>query len=230
MRDGLEALVFDLDGTLVDTAADIHLVLADVLAEEGLPAPAPAAVRGMIGDGARALVERALAAATGKAPEPSRVDRLGARFRARYAEVPCRASAVYPGGRELLERAAAGGLRLGLCTNKPQEATEGLLAALGLSGWFGAVVGGDVLPVRKPDPGHLAAVLAALGTPPARAAMVGDSRNDLLTARALGVPCVLVSFGYTAVPAAELGADAVVDRLEDLPDALARLDRPLAPA
>ena len=95
--------------------------------------------------------------------------------------------------------------RVGLCTNKPHAPTLGLLRALGLEAAFDSVVGGDRLPgIRKPDPGHLAAVLAELETSPGAAIMVGDSRNDLLTARALAVPCILVSFGYTAVPAREL--------------------------
>jgi phosphoglycolate phosphatase len=106
----------------------------------------------------------------------------------------------------------------------------GLLRALELRDRFAAVVGGDVLPVRKPDPGHLAAVLDRLGTEPRRAVMVGDSRNDLRTARAVGTPCVLVSFGYTAEPAAGLGADAVIDRLGDLDEVLGRLDSPPADA
>lgn len=223
MRNDLAAVIFDLDGTLVDTAADLHLVLAEVLGAEGLRAPSAAAVRGMIGDGARVLVERALAAA-GTPPEPRLVDRLFERFRSRYAREPCRASTVYPGGRELLDRLAAMGLRLGLCTNKPQGATMGLLRALGLQDRFGAVVGGDVLPVRKPDPGHLAAVLDRLGTKPRHAVMVGDSRNDLRAAQGLDMRCVLVSFGYTDEPAAGLGADTVIDRLVDLEDALRRLD------
>jgi phosphoglycolate phosphatase len=222
LRDSFTTLVFDLDGTLVETAADLHLVLSEVLAEAGLAAPELTAVRGMIGDGARVLIERALAA-TGVPADPALVDRLFARFRERYAEVPCRLSEPYPGARELLEGLTGRGVRLGLCTNKPEAATRGLLEALGIARFFASAIGGDRLPVRKPDPGHLAAVLADMGVSTGEVAMVGDSRNDLLTARGLSVPCVLVSFGYTTVPASELGADAVVDRLADLPEALARL-------
>jgi phosphoglycolate phosphatase len=228
--DGPRAVVFDLDGTLVDTAADIHAVLAEVMAEAGLAAPGLPAVRGMIGDGARVLVERALAA-VGLAAGSGPADRLHRRFGARYAEVPCRHSAPYPGARELLDRLRADDWRTGLCTNKPHAATLGLLRALDLEDRLDAVVGGDRLPggVRKPDPGHLAAVLAELDVPAARAVMVGDSRNDLLTARALGVPCVLVGYGYTAVPAGELGADTVIGALAELPTALPRLRRPPPP-
>jgi phosphoglycolate phosphatase len=219
----LRAVVFDLDGTLVETAADIHAVLAEVLAEAGLAAPPLSEVRGMIGDGARALVERALAA-VGRPARPAAVDRLHGRFRERYAEVPCRFSRLYPGARELLAGLRADGHRLGLCTNKPQSATEGLLEALTVHACFDAVLGGEAVPgVRKPDPAHLAALLARLDVPPEAAVMVGDSRNDLLTARGLGVPCILVSFGYTGVPARDLGADGVVDQLDQVPSALAQL-------
>lgn len=217
------AVVFDLDGTLVDTAVDLHLVLTELMAEEDLPTPPLESIRAMVGDGARALLARAFAA-EGVVPDPERMDRLYARFIERYTEVPCRGSTLYPGASELLVHLAEAGCALGLCTNKPQRPSELLLEALGVLHRFGAVVGGDVLPVRKPDPAHLAHTLKILGAPdPASSVMVGDSRNDALTARALGVPCVLVTFGYTTVPARELGADAVVDRLDELPAALAGL-------
>ena len=220
LADTARAVVFDLDGTLVETAGDIHAVLAEIFVEAGLAAPPLPAVRGMIGDGARVLIERALAAAGAAAD----LDRLHARFVARYAEEPCRHSRAYDGAHELLADLRGAGWRLGLCTNKPQAPTEALLQVLGLGTAFDAVIGGDRLPgIRKPDPRHLAAVLAGLAVAPAAAVMVGDSRNDLLTARALQVPCILVSFGYTPVPASELGADAVVDSLRLVPALLADL-------
>ena len=216
------AVVFDLDGTLVDTAVDLHLVLTELMTEEALPTPPLESIRAMVGDGAKALLERAFAAA-GVAPGPERLDRLYARFLDRYTEQPCRGSTLYPGAAELLASLAESGCALGLCTNKPQRPSELLLEALGVLHRFGAVLGGDALPVRKPDPAHLAATLDRLGATPATSVMVGDSRNDALTARALGVPCVLVTFGYTTVPARDLGADAVIDHLEELPAALAGL-------
>lgn len=217
-----KAVVFDLDGTLVDTAADLHLVLAELMAGEDLPTPPLPEIRAMVGDGARALIQRAYAAA-GEALAPDQLDRLYDRFLERYTEEPCRASALYPGAVAALDTLAAAGCVLGLCTNKPQRPSELLLDALGIRGRFGAILGGDALKVRKPDPGHLAATIERLGATPADAAMVGDSRNDALTAQALGVPCVLVSFGYTAIPPAELGAEAVIDHLDELPAALAGL-------
>ena len=211
--------MFDLDGTLVDTAADIHAVLADVLYETGHPVPDLPAVRSMIGDGARVLIERAVGHVAA-----ADVDDLYRRFTLRYAEVPCRHSRLYPGAEDVLADLRAKGVLLGLCTNKPQAATIGLLEALGLGDAFHAVIGGDALAgIRKPDPAHLAAVLDALSVPPGRAVMVGDSRNDLLAARGLSVPCVLVSFGYTAIPACELGADTVINELRELPSLFARM-------
>jgi phosphoglycolate phosphatase len=223
-----EAVVFDLDGTLVETAADLHLVLSELMGREGLPTPPLPEVRGMIGDGAKALLARAFAAA-GVVPDPDRLDELYREFLEVYTAEPCRRSHLYPGAVEVLADLAAAGHPLGLCTNKPQRPSELLLEALGVAGRFGAIVGGDALPVRKPDPAHLIAVLDRLGATPATAVMVGDSRNDVITAHAAGVPCVLVSFGYTNVPARELGAELVIDRLAELPAALASLRRGAPP-
>ncbi|MCS6879012.1 MAG: phosphoglycolate phosphatase [Geminicoccaceae bacterium] len=218
----LEAVVFDLDGTLVETAPDLHAVLAELLEREGLRAPPLSAVRTMIGDGAKQLIRRAFAWQN-LALEEDRLENLYAWFLERYTEEPARWSAPYPGVPETLAELAARGLRLGVCTNKPQRPSERLLAALGLAEKFAAILGGDARPYRKPDPRHLAATLEALSASPRAAVMVGDSANDVAVARALGIPCVLVSFGYTAVPARELGADRVVDRFDELPDALRAL-------
>ena len=225
-----QAVVFDLDGTLVDTAEDLHLVLDELMTGEGLPTPPLGEMRGMIGDGARALVARAFAAA-GVEPAPGRLDELYARFLDRYTEEPCRRSRLYPGIAEALDTLAAAGCRLGLCTNKPQRPTLLLLEALGVAERFGAVIGGDVLPVRKPDPRHLGAVLERLDASPNTAVMVGDSRNDVLTAHAAGLPCVLYGHGYTTIPPRELGAEAVIDRWDELAPTLAGLaGRALTPA
>ncbi|HET6468204.1 MAG TPA: phosphoglycolate phosphatase [Geminicoccaceae bacterium] len=225
MRIGLDAVIFDLDGTLVETAPDLHRVLVQVLGEVGVPAPSLDSVRHMVGDGARALVERALRSA-GEVPAAARLDRLYHRFLDLYTAEPCRESFAFPGVPEALATLAHAGVAQGICTNKPQRPSELLLAALGLAERFGSVIGGDVLPVRKPDPAHLGAVLRALGASPPRSVMVGDSRNDLLSARAVGIPCVLVSFGYTTIPARELGAEAVIDHFEQLPAALRALATP----
>ncbi len=216
------AVVFDLDGTLVDSAPDLCALVNEMLAELGRPGLELAEVMPMIGDGSRALLERGLRASGGVPPTVD-LDALFAEFLRRYARLPVRPDQVYAGVVAALEELATAGVRLGVCTNKPQVPTDRLLTALGLARFFGAVIGGDALPVRKPDAGHLRAVLARLGVDTAPAAMVGDSRTDLLTARAAGVPCVLLSCGYTPVPARELGADRVIDHMSELGAALASL-------
>jgi phosphoglycolate phosphatase len=222
-----DAVVFDLDGTLVDTAPDLHAYLNEMLGELGRPGLELAELRPLIGDGARALIQRGLEV-SGGLPAGADLDTLFRDFLTRYTARPVRFGGIYDGVRGALEELQAAGVRLGVCTNKAQAPTERLLAELGLARYFDAAIGGDVLPVRKPDAGHLRAILERLGVEPARAAMVGDSQTDLLTARAAGLPCVLVSFGYTRIAARDLGAEAVIDHMAELGAALARLGRAMA--
>jgi phosphoglycolate phosphatase len=196
----LDAVVFDLDGTLVDTAADLQAHVNHVLGELGRPGLELEEVRLLVGDGARTLLRRGLEA-SGGIPAGVELDLLYARFLERYTADPARRSRVHDGVVPVLRGLTARAVRLGVCTNKAQAPTDRLLSALGLDEFFEAVVGGDAVPAKKPDAGHLRAVLERLGAAPARAVMVGDSGHDLLAARALGVPCILVSFGYTPVPA-----------------------------
>lgn len=222
-RGPLEAVVFDLDGTLIDSAPDLAAAINRLLVREGRREMSLDEVVAMIGDGAPKLVELAFAA-TG---EPIGGRPLAA-LRASFLEDIEANGAVltrpYPGVAAVLERLAGAGLRLGVCTNKPGKATRAVLADLGLAGRFSAVLGGDELDgVRKPDPRHLLATLARLGVGPGRAAMVGDTRNDVVAARAAGMGVVVVAFGYARTPPGELGADAVIERFEELPEALRRL-------
>lgn len=170
----------------------------------------------MIGDGAAKLVERGFTATGGlPAPLPALVERFLAIYEPRIAETSC----PFPGVVTTLERLREAGLRLGVCTNKPDEATRRLLEALDLTRFFTAVSGGDV-PARKPDARHLLGVVTQLNSTPARSLMIGDSMNDVASARNAGVAVVVVSFGYTITPAAQLGADALIDRFEALPGLL----------
>ncbi len=210
-----DAVVFDLDGTLVDSAPDLTRALNCLLEEIGRPALPLTAVLGMIGDGVAKLVERGLAA-TGGPPQGQSNAALVERFRALYLDRLAVETRPYPGVRETLESLAKAGYALGVCTNKPTAATEALLAALDLGRWFAVVSGGDG-PQRKPDPAPLLALLTQLGASPARAVMVGDGINDVLAARAAGMTAVLVSYGYARVPVPELGADRIVDSMTELP-------------
>ncbi|WP_374449512.1 phosphoglycolate phosphatase [Stella sp.] len=216
------AIVFDFDGTLVDSADDLRTALNRLLAEAGLPPHPIAAVRRMIGDGVAKLVERGFAAAG----RPVAADELAAQtrhFLAIYEPISADSTRPYPGVPETLAALVGAGHRLGLCTNKPERASRLMLARLGLDRFLSSVVGGDTLPVKKPDPAPLLAAIAGLGLSPSAALMVGDNEHDVATARAAGVPVVAVSWGYSRVPLAELHADATIDDFAELPAAIARL-------
>jgi phosphoglycolate phosphatase len=212
-------IVFDLDGTLADTAPDIAAGLNRMLDSLGRPALPMDTIRNMVGHGAGSLVKRALAA-TGGAPG-ALVDEGLPLYLDFYAEDVCVGTLPYPGVERALDALAVGGATLAVCTNKVEGLTHQLLAALGWTERFAAVVGGDSLPTRKPDPGMLHEAITRAGGGPA--AYVGDSITDAQTARAAGVPFVAVSFGFSDRPVAELGADAVIDRFDELPRALAHL-------
>lgn len=222
IRKRFDAVVFDLDGTLVDTAPGILAYLNEMLAELDRPALELETVRPMIGNGVRSLMIDGLEA-SGGLPDGVDIDRLFGRYLERYSVDPARASEPYPGVVETLETLAEGALSMGVCTNKPQIPTERLLAKLDLDRYFRASIGGDALPIKKPDPGHLLTVLERLDVDPARAAFIGDSPTDAKTAKAANIPCVLVSFGYTPTPVEDLGADHVIDDFSDLIGALADL-------
>lgn len=215
-------IAFDLDGTLVDTAPDLVGTLNLLLAEEGV-APLPLVeARPFIGRGARWLIERGFAAA-GAPLEEARVPDLFDRFIARYLGRIAEESRPFPGVPEALDVLAAAGASLAVCTNKRTDLSVALLDAVGLSRHFAAVVGADAAPAAKPDPRHLQAAVAAAGGRIERALLVGDAATDAGAARAAGAPLVLVSFGYTETPAAELGPDALIHHFDELPPACARL-------
>ncbi|SMH58513.1 phosphoglycolate phosphatase [Azospirillum agricola] len=220
------ALVFDLDGTLIDSAPDMTRVLNRTLSRFGRPSLTEAQVRTMVGDGSAMLVRQAFAATGEPLADEAAVQPVLRDYLDRYFddEEP---SALYPGVVGTLAGLAERGVRLGLCTNKPERISRKLLDRLGLAPFFAAVAGGDTLPVKKPDGRHLTWVLERLGEPAsgARAAMIGDNGNDVKAARAAGVPVVAMSYGYPRMPVAELGADLVLDHFSELPEALERLAR-----
>jgi len=216
------ALLLDLDGTLVDSLPDLASALDRLLAAEGRPRLGFARVKAMVGDGVAKLVERGFAA-SGGLPDADALEAAIGRFNADYATALAVETRPYPGVPETLARLRAGGWRLAVCTNKLEAPSRALIEALGLAQLFDAVAGGDSFAVRKPDPGHLLATLHRLEASPEAAVMVGDSRNDVLAARAAGLPVIAMAYGYGGVPASELGADLVLERFQELPEALAGL-------
>ncbi len=215
-----DTIAFDLDGTLLDTAPDLAAALNHTLQALGRPTVPPGSVRKLVGHGARALLRRGLAV-SGDAPE-ALVEQGFPVFLDYYGRNICAGTVPFPGVAEALDDLSSLGMRLALCTNKPEGLTLKLLEALGWSTRFHSVVGGDTLPTRKPDPRPLReAVARARGR---RYAFVGDSIVDADTARAAGVPFVAVSFGYSDRPAGALGADAVIDRFDALLPTLRGLD------
>src|SRR5262249_29604683 len=225
-------VVFDLDGTLVDTAPDLVAALNVIFGREGLPPVAYADARHLVGGGARAMIERGLAAEGRKLAAPE-VHRLVRDFVDEYGAHIADRSRPFPGLEAALDALAGGGCRLAVCTNKLERLAARLLDALGLSPRFAAICGGDTFGLQKPHPELLRRTIARGGGPlggggvggasisrigSRRAA--GDSITDIATARAAGVPIVAVDYGYTDTPVAELDPDRVIGRLPDLPGAV----------
>jgi phosphoglycolate phosphatase len=218
-------VVFDLDGTLVDTAPDLVGTLNVIFAREGLPPVDYARARNMVGGGARVMIERGLAAA-GRVLPAAEVDRLVAEFIDYYAAHINDGSRLFPGAEAALDTLSARGFGLAVCTNKLEWLSVRLLDALGLSKRFAAICGQDTFNVAKPDPEILRATIARAGGSPDAAIMVGDSIADIATAQAAGIPVIAVDFGYSDRPVTELHPDLVISRFADLPEAVFGLHGP----
>lgn len=216
----LPPVIFDLDGTLADTAPDIMATLNHLLVQEGL-APLPlAAARSLVGAGARALLERGFAAAGAPLSAP-KLDTLFEAFLRHYADHIADHSVLFPGALTALERLHARGHRLGICTNKPERHARLLIEALGVAPLFGILAGRETFTSAKPDPLPLLACCEALGAK--TGIMVGDSITDLETARAARMPVIGVSFGYTPTPMQALGPDVLIHHFDELDAAIATL-------
>ncbi len=216
------AIVFDLDGTLVDSAPDIQLAVNAAFAPLGVAPWELSAVKGLIGGGAPAAVARAAAMAgltLSAADERQTLDR----FYAVYAEASAEGRGLYPGARELLEHLRGRGIALGLCTNKAEPIALIALEALDIARFFGAVVGARDDLAKKPDAAMLLAALDPLGVGPAHALMIGDTKADIGAAKAAGVRSIAISHGYSQVPVETLGADWVIGALSELPATIERL-------
>jgi phosphoglycolate phosphatase len=215
-------IVFDLDGTLVDTAPDLINALNFILDREGL-APVPLhAARNMIGAGARKLLERGLEL-EGRTVSLAELARLTDDFIAYYAEHIADASLPFDGLEAALDALAGSGYRLAVCTNKLEWLSKLLLDRLNLSSRFAAICGADTFGVAKPDPGILRQTVVRAGGQLASAIMVGDAGTDIGVARRAGVPVIGVSFGYTEVPIAELKPDRLIHHMAELQQAVASL-------
>ncbi|MGO9397567.1 MAG: HAD-IA family hydrolase [Xanthobacteraceae bacterium] len=215
-------IVFDLDGTLIDTAPDLIDTLNFTLAQHGLPTVPYNDARPLIGGGARGMIERALIL-EGRNAATADVDALYTPFVAHYAEHIADRSRPFPELEPVLDRLGQAGHRLAVCTNKLEWLSRRLLDALQLSDRFAAICGQDTFGIQKPDPQVFRATVMQAGGEPQRAIMVGDSITDIRTARAAKVPVVAVDFGYTDVPVATLRPDRIISSFRELPEAIAAL-------
>jgi phosphoglycolate phosphatase len=209
----VQAIIIDLDGTLVDSAEDLRAALNKLLGELGLRAIEPHEIKGMIGDGVLKLVERGLIAANG---DPARKDALLGRFLEIYQANPATLTRCYPKVIETLRVLRDNNFRLAVVTNKPVLATKKILEALSLAQFFEVVVGGDSVAKRKPDPAPVLEAARQLGVDVGSALMVGDNIHDVEAAHAAGMRCVAVSYGYHHRPPSEFNADHLIDRFDEL--------------
>ncbi len=208
-------IIFDLDGTLIDSAPDLHAATNHVLETIGRPNVTLAQVRGFVGHGALLLIEKALIATGGM--DGYRPADLRPKFVEHYGDNLTKLTQPFPGAARVLDSLRSGGAFLGLCTNKSAALVEPILEAIGFQAYFGAIAGGDTFSFKKPDPRHLTETANRLpgGGP---VLMVGDSAPDIQAAKAAGIPSVAVTYGYSQIPVEELGADRTINALPELLD------------
>ena len=215
-------LVFDLDGTLVDTAPDLVAAANHCFATHGFPAVEGASLRASIGFGARHMIERGLQLSAVTLPE-TEVDRLLATFLSYYEANLSETSLPFEDAVPVLERLRGAGHKLAICTNKRIGFSQKLLDDLKMTSLFDAVAGRDTFPVHKPDPEHLWGAIRMAGGDTRSGIMIGDTRVDVETARRASLPVIACSFGYSDVPLDALGADLLIDHFRDLEAAIEKL-------
>ena len=222
-RFDVQAVAFDLDGTLLDTVHDLAAAVNDLLREIDLRPLPKAAVRDLVGKGMANLLARAVEAARGAAPDGDEVAALLPRYQAIYGALLGRETKVYPGVVEGLARMREAGLELAVVTNKASRFVAPHLEQAGIARFFATAVGGDDAPAKKPDPAPLRLAAHRLGVDVRRLLMVGDSGNDALAARAAGCPVVVVPYGYNeGRPVATIDADAIVESIPEVADLVCR--------
>ena len=219
----MKTVVFDLDGTLADTSGDLiaaaNACFRDMGEGDVLDAKSDA---GTALKGGRAMLRLGMER-LGRADDAETIDRYYPMLLEAYGREIDTHTVLYPGSMEAVEALKAAGYRVAICTNKPEGLAHTLLTKLGVRDAFGAMVGADTLAIRKPDPEHLFETARRAGGDPALCLLVGDTNTDRETARAAGVPCVLVSFGPSGDDMAALGPEALLDHYDDLPDIVTRL-------
>jgi phosphoglycolate phosphatase len=214
-----QTIVFDLDGTLIDTAPDLIDTLNVVFAREGMPPVAYETARNLIGAGARAMIARGIEA-EGRNVAPAKLEQMFVDFIAHYSEHVADRSQPFAGLTDALDTLAARGCRFAVCTNKLEHLSVLLLEKLKLADRFKAICGQDTFGVQKPNPEILRRTIAAAGGTLQRSVMIGDSATDIRTARAAGVPVIAVDFGYSERPISEFGPDCIISHFAQLPTAV----------
>jgi len=217
-----DTVIYDLDGTLIDSAKDMQVAVSRVLADHGLPPVSEDDVRIFMGQGSKVTMGKAFGK-FGKTLDDGALSAVTREFVRYYEADPVSNTTAFPGVVETVARFARLGLKQGVCTNKFETPSRMILEHLKLMPPISDLAGADTFPVRKPDPRHILMLVARMGGAPDRAVMVGDTIHDVEAAHGAGLPAVLVSWGYTATPARELGAEAVIERFDALPGALEKL-------
>jgi phosphoglycolate phosphatase len=217
-----DTVVYDLDGTLIDSARDMQVAVSRVLADHGLPPATEDDMRLFMGQGSKVTMGKAFAK-YGRNLDEAALSAVTREFVRYYEADPLSHTTAFAGVAETVARFDRLGLRQGVCTNKFERPSRMILEHLRLMPPIADVAGADTFPVRKPDPRHILMLVERMGGSPARAVMIGDSIHDVEAAHGAGLPAVLVSWGYTVRPASELGAEAVIERFDALPQALERL-------
>lgn len=224
----MRGVIFDLDGTLADTSPDLLAAANTALAPRGLPMLDPVADRNVAGRGGRAMIRRSLEIAGRAVDAPHEValtDALYPELLNAYAGALSIETRLYDDVETCLDTLTADGWLIGVCTNKPEWLARPLLKALGIHDRFGAILGADTLPVRKPDPEHIRETARRIGADPSQCVMIGDTHTDLYAARNAGIPCILTSFGFATENVGDMGAESVVDSFDQLSTAIDRVTR-----